>query len=79
MALGSGAAPDVDDRSEEGTISNVNKDKEGDYTIHRNHKIPSNDIDTLRIHEQLIITRINLRISSLNSIQGSLRTQRLPR
>jgi len=74
MDFGSGAAPDDDDRSEDGTISIISKSQADPCTIHRNHKIPCNNIDTLRIHEQFIITRINLWISPLHSIQSRLGT-----
>jgi len=75
--FGSGAAPDDEDLSEEGTISVISKRQTDSCTIHCDHKIPCNHVDSLGIHKQFIITRINLWIPPLYGIQRCLRTQSL--
>jgi hypothetical protein len=76
MAFGRGAAPDDDDRSDDGTISKCQLSQLGN-TLGRNHKVSSNDIDRFRVDEKFLDARVNLRILPLHSIQRSLRTQRL--
>jgi len=76
-AFGSGAAPDEDDRSDDGTISESQLESWKESTLGSNHKIPCDDIDCFWVDDKFIGTAINLRIPSLNSIQRCLRTKRL--
>jgi hypothetical protein len=75
-AAGRGAAPDDEDRSDEGMISIVRWTFTGG-TLRCNHEVAWNDIDTLWIHEQFIRAGVYLRIPSLNRVQSRLSTQRL--
>jgi hypothetical protein len=67
IAFGRGAAPDDDERSDEGTISQVSAINKGN-TLCSNHKVPRNNIYGFRIDEQFIRAGVNLRVLALNSI-----------
>lgn len=74
-ALGSGAAPEEEDLSEEGMISSCKQAQYIGDTLCRNHEISRNHIDTLRVDEKLIGATVYLRIPSLDCIQGRFSTQ----